>query len=105
MSKENTYSLYIVECADGTYYTGICTDLERRLEEHNTDDKKGAKYTKVRRPVKLVFSVSDIKNRKLASRGEFHLKKLTRSKKQLLINGDNRLLQWLGSLLEVSLLE
>ena len=100
MSKENTYSLYIVECADGTYYTGICTDLERRLEEHNTDDKKGAKYTKVRRPVKLVFSASNIKNRKLASRGEFYLKKLTRKKKQLIISGDEDLLQWLDDLVE-----
>jgi len=101
MSKENTYSLYIVECSDGTYYTGICTDLERRLEEHNTDDKKGAKYTKVRRPVKLAFSVSDIKNRKLASRGEFHLKKLTRRKKELIIKGDEKLLQWLNGLIKI----
>ena len=100
MSKETTYSLYIVECADGTYYIGITTDLERRIEEHNTDDKKGAKYTKARRPVKLVFSVSNIKNRKLASRGEFHLKKLTRTKKKRVINGDEKLLQWLGGLME-----
>ena len=100
MSKETTYSLYIVECADGTYYIGITTDLERRIEEHNTDEKKGAKYTKARRPVKLVFSVSNIKNRKLASRGEFHLKKLTRTKKTLIINGDEKLLQWLDSLVE-----
>ena len=100
MSKENTYSLYIVECNDGTYYIGITTDLERRIEEHNSDEKKGAKYTKARRPVKLVFSVSEIKNRKLASRGEIHLKKLTRKKKQLIISGDEDLLQWLDDLVE-----
>ena len=100
MSKETTYSLYIVECVDGTYYIGITTDLERRIEEHNANEKKGAKYTKARRPVKLVFSVSNIKNRKLASRGEFHLKKLTRTKKKLIINGDEKLLQWLENLIE-----
>jgi len=100
MPKVSTYSLYIVECADESYYSGICTDLERRIEEHNSDEKKGAKYTKARRPVKLVFSVSAIKNRKLASRGEFHLKKLTRKKKEQMIHGDEALLEWLNSLIK-----
>jgi len=70
------------------YYTGICTNLERRVTEHNHDDQKGARYTKPRRPVEVVFSVSDIVNRSLASKGERFMKKLPRAKKQLLIKGD-----------------
>ena len=49
------YFVYIVKCADNTFYTGITTELERRIEEHNGSDK-GAKYTRVRRPVSLVYS-------------------------------------------------
>ena len=49
------YYVYIVKCADDTLYTGISTQLERRIEEHNSSDK-GAKYTRVRRPVELVYS-------------------------------------------------
>ena len=45
--------VYIVECSDGTLYTGVTTDLKRRVHEHNTS-KKGAKYTASRRPIKLV---------------------------------------------------
>ena len=48
------YFVYILECADGTLYTGITTDLERRLDEHN-NSSKGAKYTRARRPVVLVL--------------------------------------------------
>ena len=48
------YFVYILKCADGTLYTGIATDTNRRLDEHNNSDK-GAKYTRVRRPVELVF--------------------------------------------------
>ncbi len=47
---------YIVECSDGSLYTGITLDLKRREDEHNTDDKKGAKYTRYKRPVKIVYS-------------------------------------------------
>ena len=49
------YYLYIIKCADKTLYTGITTDLKRRIIEHNST-KLGAKYTSSRRPVKLVFS-------------------------------------------------
>jgi len=47
--------VYIVECRDKTLYTGITTELERRVEEHNNSDEKGARYTRARRPVKLVY--------------------------------------------------
>jgi len=99
--NKNTYSLYILKCSDGTYYTGITTDLERRIEEHNFDDKKGAKYTKSRRPVKLVFLAPHIPNRSLASIGERYVKSLSRRKKQLLIDGDEKMTQLLDHLINV----
>lgn len=78
------YYLYILECADETLYTGITVDLERRVNEHNTS-KLGSKYTHARRPVKLVYS-KKFKNRSLASKAEYGLKKLTREEKIKLIN-------------------
>jgi putative endonuclease len=78
------YYTYIVLCADNTLYTGIATDLERRIEEHNSSDK-GAKYTKARRPVTLVYSEKHL-NRSQASKREYSIKKMSRKKKQILIN-------------------
>ena len=77
------YHLYILECKDKTLYTGITVDLARRLREHNTS-KLGAKYTRARRPVKLVYS-KKFRNRSLASRAESKIKKLTREEKIRLI--------------------
>ncbi len=73
------YFLYIIQCNDQTLYTGITTDLERRIKEHNSS-KLGAKYTKVRRPVKLVYS-KEFENRSLASKEESRIKKLSRTEK------------------------
>lgn len=79
-----SWIVYIVSCADDSLYTGITIDLARRIHEHNNDNKKGAKYTRVRRPVRPVYQeVCD--NRAHASRREFELKKLSRSKKMQLI--------------------
>jgi len=74
-----SYFTYIVECSDSTLYTGITTDLERRLDEHN-NSAKGAKYTRVRRPVKLVYS-EECEDRSSASKREYAIKKLSRVKK------------------------
>lgn len=73
------YFVYILECADGSLYTGITTDLERRIEEHNSS-KLGAKYTKARRPVKLVYSKKFV-SRSRASIEEARIKKLSREEK------------------------
>ena len=73
------YFVYILECADHTFYTGITTNLDRRIKEHNTS-KVGAKYTKVRRPVKLIYSQEFI-NRSEASIEESRIKKLSRTEK------------------------
>ena len=77
------YYLYILECADKTLYTGIATDVERRVMEHN-GDKLGAKYTSARRPVKLVYS-QKCNDRSTATKEEIRIKKLSRSAKLKLI--------------------
>jgi len=79
-----SYFIYILECSDGTLYTGIATDVKRRLDEHNNSDK-GAKYTKVRRPLKLVYT-EESENRSSASKREYEIKKLSREKKLELIS-------------------
>ncbi|KKT89335.1 MAG: hypothetical protein UW95_C0001G0104 [Parcubacteria group bacterium GW2011_GWC1_45_14] len=80
---ESMYYLYILECSDGSLYTGIAVDVEKRLAEHN-DSRRGAKYTKARRPVKLVFS-KKFKNRSAASKEEARIKNLSRKEKLELI--------------------
>ena len=79
------YYLYILKCADKTLYTGITTDLKRRIVEHNSSNL-GAKYTHSRRPVKIVFS-KKFKNRSTASREEARVKGLKRVEKLELIKG------------------
>ena len=75
---------YMLRCADNSLYTGVTTDLERRLHEHNHCDKKGARYTRVRRPVKLVYS-EPCENRAHACQREAAIKKLTRPQKLKLL--------------------
>jgi len=72
---------YIVECADGTYYTGWAVDPEKRVDVHNKG--RGAKYTKTRRPVKLMY-VEEQPDRSTALKRERAIKKMTREKKQKL---------------------
>lgn len=82
------YYLYILKCADNTLYTGITTNLKRRISEHDSS-KLGAKYTKSRRPVKLVYS-KKFKNRSSASRAEIKIKLLNKSQKiQIIQNTKN----------------
>ena len=78
------YYLYIVRCADDTLYTGIATELERRIEEHN-NSTKGAKYTRTRRPVTLVYHET-FDDRSSASKREYEIKKrMSRAEKLALI--------------------
>ena len=80
------YYVYIVKCADETLYTGIATELNRRIEEHNSSDK-GAKYTRVRRPVTLVYN-EEYPDRSTASKREYEIKKrMNRAQKLTLIKG------------------
>lgn len=77
------YFLYILKCADETLYTGITTDLKRRISEHN-DSKLGARYTASRRPVKIAYS-KKFKSRSFASAEEARIKKMKKSEKLKLI--------------------
>lgn len=77
------YYLYIIECSDHTLYTGITVDLDRRIKEHNCSEL-GAKYTKARRPVKLVYSKC-FSGRSEASKEESKIKKMTRKEKLNLV--------------------
>ncbi len=77
--------VYILKCSDNTLYTGSTTDLKKRLHEHN-NLKSGAHYTKIRRPVKAVYS-EELETLSLARKREVVLKKLTRKEKLALING------------------
>jgi len=80
------YFVYIVKCADDTLYTGIATELKRRIQEHNSSDK-GAKYTRARRPVELIYS-EEYPDRSAASKREYEIKKkMSRAEKLKLIKG------------------
>lgn len=79
----SSYFVYILRCEDGTFYTGITTDVKRRVEEHNSSSL-GARYTRGRRPVVVVYSQL-YKNRSEATREEARIKKLARSAKLLLV--------------------
>lgn len=74
---------YIVECSDGTYYTGWTVNLENRIKAHNNGT--GAKYTKTRTPVSLIY-FEVLESKSLAMKREAAIKKLSRKKKELLIS-------------------
>jgi len=72
-----SWYVYLLNCADDSFYTGITTDLKRRLHEHNHDDKKAAKYTRARRPVNIVYFELCTSRSDAASR-EYEVRKSTR---------------------------
>ena len=81
----NDWYLYVVECSDGSLYTGITTDINRRLHEHN-NTKRGAKYTRSRRPVSLVCVIDTYSSRSEASMYERAFKSLKRKEKLKVID-------------------
>jgi len=84
MSKNKTiWHVYMVHCCDETLYTGITNDLEKRIEAHNSG-KDGARYTRSRRPVTLVYSERAGSKAEAASL-EYRIKKLTRAEKKKLL--------------------
>jgi len=72
--------VYMVRCSDGTLYTGISKDLEKRLEAHNSG-RDGARYTRSRRPVNLVYA-QQAESHSAAASLEYRIKKLPKSKKE-----------------------
>jgi putative endonuclease len=81
------WCVYMLRCADGSLYTGITTDVDRRVAEHNGDGGLGARYTRSRRPVVLVY-VESADNRAQASRREAAIKLLDRARKLALCASD-----------------
>lgn len=75
--------LYIVRCSDGSLYTGVTTDIDRRILEHNYG-MKAAKYTRSRRPVRLVYEES-CKDHSTALKREYQIKRLSKEKKENLV--------------------
>ena len=84
-SSDSNHHVYVVECDDGTYYTGYTTDVERRVAEHN--DGTGAKYTRGRRPVELVHAES-FDTQSAAMQREYAIKQLRRPAKERLVQTD-----------------
>lgn len=82
MEKQNC--VYILECADGTLYTGWTNDIEKRVAAHNMG--AAAKYTRARAPVRLVY-MECCESKQLAMQREYQIKRLTREKKLSLIGG------------------
>ncbi len=79
---EAGHFIYIIECSDGSWYTGYTTDIARRVAEHNRGE--GAKYTRGRTPVKLIYQES-FSSRSSAQKREYEIKKLPRAKKEELL--------------------
>ena len=73
--------VYVLLCADFSFYCGITTNVERRLKQHNGKIKGGAKYTRSKRPCKLLYKES-VENRSIATKKEIEFKKLSRKKKE-----------------------
>ena len=82
---DGDHHVYVIECADGSLYTGYTTDVERRVAEHDGGD--GAKYTRCRTPVELVHSES-FDSRSAAMSREHEIKQLSRAEKERLVAGD-----------------
>jgi len=78
---------YILKCSDSTLYTGWTTDIKRRVKQHNAG--QGARYTRIRRPVKLVYAES-LPDRSAAQKRELAIKRLPRAKKLMLIHSHRR---------------
>ena len=80
--RRSKYFVYIVQCADGSFYTGYTNDLEKRIDRHNSGN--GSKYVRGKRPVTLVYAKQYVYY-KNALRGEREVKRLSRKKKEELI--------------------
>lgn len=85
-SQSSAWFVYLVRCRDGSLYCGIAKNLEKRLAEHNSPDK-GAKYTRGRRPLQLVYA-EEVASRAQATQREGRIKRLTRAQKIALVKNE-----------------
>jgi len=83
-TDQKSWFVYIMRCADNSLYTGVTTDISRRLNQHNGLIKNGAKYTRNRQPVTLVYHETS-NSRSEACKREYAIKDLSKSDKELLI--------------------
>jgi len=83
----NTWHVYMLRCGDGSLYSGITTDVERRLTEHESGAGRGAKALRGRRPLQLVLA-REVGSRGLAQAVESRIKKLAKTDKERLVAGD-----------------
>jgi len=83
MTNNQTWYVYLLRCSDNSLYAGITTDLKRRLHQHN-NTKQGAKYTRARRPVALVFNETAT-NKSAASKREYQVRTLPKKQKEQLV--------------------
>lgn len=83
MSTKNNFYVYILECSDGSYYTGYTNDLKSRLDKHNS--KTASKYTRSRTPVKYVYT-KEAESKNQAMSFEAHIKTMSKEKKIKLVN-------------------
>jgi len=79
MNRDNKYCIYLLECADGTYYCGITTDMGTRLKQHNAG--KAAKYTRGRSPVNILVKTENCYTKNMALKIEHSIKKLPKHRK------------------------
>jgi len=84
--RVSRWTVYIVRCADGSLYTGIARDVVRRVEEHNSNNRLAANYTRARRPVVLVYQELAA-TRSAALKREHQIKHMSRRKKETLVLG------------------
>ncbi len=99
---QDCYYIYLLRCRGGSLYTGITTDLNRRLYEHREKSGKGAKYTSSHQPIGFECAFK-CDSRQLASRLEYYIKTLTKAKKEQLIKNPLLLSKFLGEKLECEL--
>ena len=85
-NKVNNWFLYLIRCKHGRLYTGITTDVERRFEEHKNSNNKGSKYLRGKAPLELVMK-KKIGNKSMALKIEAKVKKLSKIRKELLVDG------------------
>lgn len=86
-ASKQVWFVYMVRCADQSLYTGVTTNIQRRLDEHNKCDKKGARYTRARRPVTLCYTES-LTGRAAACQRESEIKRLSKVAKEALTSLD-----------------
>ena len=85
-AKESSWYLYLIRCKDNSLYTGITTDVRRRLQEHQAGGKRSARYLRGKGPLILAFSCP-LDNRSEALRTEYAVKQLSKALKEQIISG------------------